>query len=372
MIFTGLVSLFLLSAYIFTFFHFYLIWVKHKAYEAAFDSKDYPVLSVVVALRDVEDHVEALINSLKNQDYPAGKLEFIFVDDHSSDRTCQRLVAKTADMVNGRIIQLSEGNPGKKQALFAGVSNARGDLIVTTDADCTHPPGWLRIMADFYTTGHYRLISGPVRIFPATTFLERFQALEFASLTGTGGASFLAGSPLMCNGANLAFEKALFLEAYKHIHPGIPTGDDIFLMLYTKRHFPGRSGFVKHPQAIVNTRPVNNWLIFLQQRIRWASKSSYYRDKALVFMSVLILTTGVWTVFLLVSGLYDARMLVAFTVFIVLKSIPDIFFLERIIHFNGQRNLLRIFIPSQLLYPFYILIAAVGGLIKSGVYKRIG
>lgn len=372
MIFTGLVSFFLISAYIFTFFRFYLVWVKHKKYDPGFESKDYPVLSVVVALRDEEDHVEALVNSLRNQDFPDGKLEFIFVDDHSSDQTYQRLTAMTADMVNGRIIQLSEGPPGKKQALFAGVSGARGDLIVTTDADCTHPPEWLRIMADFYATGHYRLISGPVRIFPATTFLERFQALEFASLTGTGGASFMSGSPLLCNGANMAFEKALFLEAYKHILPVVPTGDDIFLMLYTKRHYPGRSGFVKHPKAIVNTRPVKNWFVFLQQRARWASKSSYYRDPALVYVSILILITGAWTVFLLVSGLFDARMLLAFTTFVVLKSIPDIFFLEQIIHFNGQRNLLRIFIPSQLLYPFYILIAAVGGLIKSGIYKRIG
>ncbi len=228
------------------------------------------------------------------------------------------------------------------------------------------------MMASFYCTCPSRLISGPVRISPATSFFSRLQALEFLSLTGTGGASFLNGEPLLCNGANLAFERELFLEAYPFLYPQVPTGDDMFLMLYTLRHYPGSLRYLKSPDAIVDTRPVPTPAAFFSQRMRWASKAGLYRNSRLILLSLLVFLFNAWLITLAALSFTGGSCAWIFAAFFFLKSLVDYVFLKAFCGFNRQENLMKVFIPSQLIHPFYILAAAAGGWILSGRYRQNG
>ena len=53
--------------------------LKIKSYETL------PSVSVVVAARNEEDHIQHLINDLISQEYPLDKLEVVIVNDRSSD-----------------------------------------------------------------------------------------------------------------------------------------------------------------------------------------------------------------------------------------------------------------------------------------------
>src|SRR5690606_33611866 len=100
------------------------------------------------------------------------------------------------------------GSP-KKDAITLAVSKAKHEWIFTTDADCTLPENLLNNLNSFIQTTSTKMIVGPVLALPENRFfISHYQFLESLTLGGvTMGASGMR-NPLMCNGANLAYEKA--------------------------------------------------------------------------------------------------------------------------------------------------------------------
>src|SRR5213075_2078285 len=125
-----------------------------------------------------------------------------------------------------------------------------------------------------------RFISGPVKLEEGNSLFGKMQVTEFASLIGTGAASIGFGMPNMCNGANLAFEKAAFVAVNGYAgNDKIASGDDEFLMHKIHSQFPGSVCFLKNPKAIVRTNVQQSLSGFLSQRIRWASKWKFYDNR---------------------------------------------------------------------------------------------
>src|SRR4030095_3544460 len=113
-------------------------------------------ISVIIAARNEEANIEALINSLAGQTYPKQLFEVIVVDDHSEDRTWE-LIQQNAIALSLKCIRLKDRvrpdenlRSYKKRAIEEGISLATGELIVTTDADCRFEPEWLRTIAAFH------------------------------------------------------------------------------------------------------------------------------------------------------------------------------------------------------------------------------
>ena len=127
-----------------------------------------PSLTVVVPARNEQDTVGACVDSVLAQDYPADRLTVIVVDDDSQDATSEvvrqrmtpayALAGGDAADVEGdgrlRLVRIPENRrrerAHKKAAIEKAVAHATGDVILTTDADCTVPPGWARAMASAF------------------------------------------------------------------------------------------------------------------------------------------------------------------------------------------------------------------------------
>jgi len=75
----------------------------------------------------------------------ANPLELVFVDDGSADDTFERIKAAAAKDERIRYVSFSR-NFGKEAALYAGLTHATGDLVVTMDADLQHRPELLKEM----------------------------------------------------------------------------------------------------------------------------------------------------------------------------------------------------------------------------------
>lgn len=96
----------------------------------------YPRVSLIVAARDEERHVDAAVRSLLRQSYP--DVQFIVVDDRSSDdtpRLLARLAAEDPRLQVVRIDTLPPGWLGKNHALHVGAQRADGELLLFADAD---------------------------------------------------------------------------------------------------------------------------------------------------------------------------------------------------------------------------------------------
>jgi cellulose synthase/poly-beta-1,6-N-acetylglucosamine synthase-like glycosyltransferase len=159
----------------------------------------------VVPVRNEEGCVAGLLESLSRQDYP--EAEFIFIDDVSTDKSPELLKDFTAAHPSARLISLTE-NPGpnrKQYALIRGIEEARGNLLLFTDADCEVPSRWISAMAARMEDKDIALTIGPVFKKAETdggeawrpSFFKRYQcfdhAIRYLYLMGSTGLGAAGG-----------------------------------------------------------------------------------------------------------------------------------------------------------------------------------
>lgn len=105
-----------------------------------------PSVSIIVPARNEEGNLPGLLSSLTAMEYP--DFEILVVDDQSEDGTAAAVVgavegnAKALRLIQGRA--LPEGWFGKPWACVQGAREAKGDLLLFTDADTRHAPDLLR------------------------------------------------------------------------------------------------------------------------------------------------------------------------------------------------------------------------------------
>ncbi|MCO5100967.1 MAG: glycosyltransferase [Burkholderiaceae bacterium] len=112
-----------------------------SAAQAGFAGAQAPRVSVVVPVYDEQTVLEALFARL----YPALdalaiSYEIVFVDDGSRDRSAQLLAEQFRRRPDVTRVVLFASNFGQHRAILAGFEYARGDRIVTLDADLQNPP----------------------------------------------------------------------------------------------------------------------------------------------------------------------------------------------------------------------------------------
>ncbi len=313
------------------------------------EEENLPSISVIIAVKNEESCLPDLISDLKSLDYPEDKLEILIVDDHSSDSTTG--IIKNVSIVN---YLLSKGR-GKKQAIATGLEYAKGELILTTDADCSLKSSWIRSYADMYISEKPDLIIGQVKPERRKGLISVLSELEFYSLQAVTGGLALAGRPIMCNGANLGFRKSAVKNYLQSVNSDIASGDDMFL-LHTIKKSGGRITWLNNDDGTVSTQLPNKIKAFFSQRSRWAGKSIYYKDfdTILVGLSTLIANLSIIAaiVLIIINPIFWPLAIALF----LAKTIPEFLLLSGYLKNPGKLKLLLLFLPASLLYPFYVLI----------------
>ena len=316
-----------------------------------------PKVSIVIAMRNEESEIPRLIAALKKQIYPTDALEFILVNDHSTDATLALLEQATID--NLQIVNMPEGEFGKKNAIEKAVQIAMGDIILATDADCSFTPNWVRIMVGYFADDQIQLVSGPVGFHKQTGIFQSLQALEFASLIGSGAGAIGMGNAIFCNGANMAYRKAIFLEVNDFEADKAVSGDDVFLLHSVKKKYPKSIAFAKNEEAIVTTEGVQTIKGFINQRKRWTAKSSGYKDWASIYTSFLVLVTNLIGVLLIGLLLFDVSYLSYFIYYFGLKLLADLYLLFPVLSFFKRKDLVKWILPFEFIYSFYIVLIVI-------------
>lgn len=335
-------------------------------------------VSVLIPARNEAENIAACIRSVLACRYPRHLLEIIVVDDHSTDATFQ--IAATFQEENVRCIRLSDYLPKhqpvnayKKKAIETGASLASGTLLVTTDADCSVPEAWLECMAAAYERDQPVMIAGPVVFRREKKFVQAFQALDFLSMQGITASVHALRIGNMCNGANLGFTREAFLQVdgYSDVDH-LASGDDYLLMMKMQRSFPGKIIYLKTPEAIVTTAAQPDWRSFMQQRIRWASKSGKYDDhKITAMLAVTYLFNLVLCMLTLLGiGLGESAYLCAAILLFSGKLFCEGIYLIPITAFFKRQRLLLLFPLMQPLHILYVISAGLLGL--AGVYQWKG
>jgi biofilm PGA synthesis N-glycosyltransferase PgaC len=308
-------------------------------------------LSVVIAVRNEEENIEKCINSLLLQDYAINDFEIIVVDDHSSDKTVEIVEIFCKKNNNIRLLKLVD-KYAKKEAIKLGVESAKYTIIATTDADCLLPLNWLNIISSQLESKASMLL-GPIKFKEQKGFLNAFQQLDLFAMQGLTFGLLNYQKPIINNGANLSFLKEDFLNSFSKINQKNPSGDDVFLLEQLKLKSKNIVGFL-HQKFIVETNPEETLLGFFNQRIRWASKSKYYRDNWLMFFSFLVLSINLLTIFIYFHLVLIDENRGVYIILLLTKWLIDFILLFLVSSFFDKRRKMIYFLLVQLVYPFYI------------------
>jgi glycosyltransferase involved in cell wall biosynthesis len=336
-------------------FYLPIIWANRFAKEIApieWDGKDN--FSIIVPYYNEEDALPRLIDSL--QESAIQPDEIIFVDDFSTDSSATLLRTLTKKLPHVKCIP-NTNKPGKKIALTEGINHARNNIIVSTDADCLMHPNWLNKLIGTHVSNDNIFTFGLVEYISNDHWLGMYQWMESRALMASGMGLFRLKMPVMCNGANLVFNK----DGWKEVggyegKKAILGGDDIFLMHALWKKDPTKIGYCLDEEAVVYTAPHKQFGKFMRQRKRWANKTGKY-DLAfaniipflvagvnlfILVCFILLLVSGEWG---LAFGLLVAKALVDYYNIVSLKQ--------------GFRNCVSFVMILQyqlfqLIYPFLL------------------
>ena len=352
----------LLGVYALLIFYYHRIWDRIPVPADSPANIFVPTVrvSVIIPARNESLHIGNCLHSLLNQTYPGALTEIIIVNDFSTDDTAARVLEfgdkctllNLADYISDPV------NSYKKKAIETGIAHSSGELIICTDADCSMGADWILTLVQAYQKENLLFIAAPVKIIPDGSAISIFQTLDFISLQGITGAAVYKNLYPMCNGANLAYARKAYetVGGFSDIDH-IASGDDMLLMKKIQAEFPGKSGYIRDPRAIVSTGSAENIRSFFNQRIRWASKISHYKHPATFITLALVFLVNASLLLLFISCFFYGhwRWLL---IFIAFKTISEYFFVSKVAAFFQQQSLMKYF---PLCQPFHICYTVIAG-----------
>lgn len=373
--------LWLCGCIILAFFYFILQYTYKKNWEAIPVTAEptympFTQVSIIIPARNEEDNIINLLQSIQSNDYPKEYFEVIVIDDHSEDGTFSVVQGLAYD--NVAIYHLKDLLPAdtyteayKKRAIEAAIHIARGELIVTTDADCIVGEKWLKTIAHIYEKEKCAAIVAPVLFVPQDNLFEQFQALDFSGMIAITFASIKMKMYNMANGANLAFSKAAFIDVGGYA--GIDhkaSGDDMLLIYKIAKTYDGKVSMAKSEEALVYTRPVRDLNGFLQQRFRWTSKAADYQDRRItVILSLVYLFVLSIAVNLVLGCVMIHELLYLFLLQCIVKYISDYLLLSSVTNFFDKSIWMKNFFMKELLHSLYIVFVGTLGNIMPYKWK---
>ncbi|MEN3323271.1 glycosyltransferase [Mariniflexile soesokkakense] len=327
--------------------------------------------SIVISFRNEAENLPALLKSISSLNYPRELFEIIFVDDDSEDDSVEIIKKTLENPSNISIIKNKRvSNSPKKDAISTAIKQAKNEWIVTTDADCLLPKYWLDSFDAFIQKKSANCIAAPVTYFNKNSFLNRFQLLDLLSLQGATMGGFGINKPFLCNGANFAYKKSLFIELNGFEgNTNTASGDDIFLLEKAVKKHPKEVHYLKCNYAIVKTHTQPTWETLLAQRIRWAAKTSAYNNWFGKFTGLIVLLNNTLIIVLLallIAGIFNLK---AFLYICIVKFNIDFFLIYKSAVFFNQKSVLKSFIIGFLVYPFFSVYIAFISMFSSYKWK---
>lgn len=138
-----------------------------------------PTLSIIIPLFNEEESLDLCYQSLWNTFQSYGdKVEFIFIDDGSSDNTPELVKKLALEDSRVKCIFFSR-NFGKEAAMSAGIDFAQGDFVAQIDADLQDPPELIPEMIAYAQKNDFDVVYGVRTDRQGETWLKKLTSYLF-------------------------------------------------------------------------------------------------------------------------------------------------------------------------------------------------
>lgn len=314
--------------------------------------------SIIIPARNEEGIIKACLQSVLQQNYPNHLYEIIVVDDFSEDETASIVEKLSQQNTQLQLIKMANVlgetkiNSYKKKAVEIAIQQAKGNWIVCTDADCVVPLNWLLCFDNYIQQKQVEFVAAPVQFIKDESWFNLFQQIDFATLQAITAATTNNNFHTLCNGANMAYSKQAYVavDGFKGVDD-VASGDDLLLLQKIKNKFGNKIGYMLHTQAIVQTYAMPTLQTFLNQRIRWASKTKRYTDSNMLFVLTTAFLLNLNLLISFVTMWFCNWLVIYFFVLIVLKAVAEWQLISKAKSYFVQTN----FASYLLLQPFHIV-----------------
>lgn len=326
-------------------------------------------VSVVIAARNEEDRILPCLQSLEKINYPPDKFEIIFVDDCSEDNTPVMIDEYCKKHDNWNLIRIDEKSneiKGKKNALLNGISQSKGEIIFTTDADCIVPENWIKEMVSYFEPN----VSMVIGHSPITQKKGLYQKiLQFDNLFSAIAASAPTklGNPISSIGRNLAYRKSAYEDVGSFLAlKQYRSGDDI--LLTEKFHYlnDGKIDFCAHPETFVKTQPPEKFSEIFHQQVRKNSKALLKSPTSILFSVVLFF----YYLFFLIFPFLFLKYLTLWLIIFALKFLLEFINLSKAAKIFKLAHTIKYIPMMQFIYPFHIMLFSLLGIFQLYQWKK--
>jgi len=305
--------------------------------------------TVIVAARNEEKNILRCMKSLNSLIYPEGKLEIILVDDRSTDETGKIIDGYICDKPKfKKILTKKEIGilKGKTNALANALELARGEIILTTDADCEVNPLWVKTTASYYKED-IGVVNGFTTQFANSGF-SGMQALDFIYLLTAAAGMINLKKPLSCIGNNMSYRKKAYMEVggYESLPFSVTEDFNLMWSIYSLGKYKIILPLDKC--ALITSMPCSDFKNLYRQKKRWAVGGI-----DIPFRGYLVMAWGFLThTCMLLTPLFFSAVCLYLLIF---KLAIDFFVLYFVHKQLGITKNLRYFIHFQIYYLLYVI-----------------
>ncbi|HET6487656.1 MAG TPA: glycosyltransferase [Spirochaetia bacterium] len=268
------------------------------------------IAEVIVAVRNEEKLLPRLLSALGAQ--TRRDCLFLLVDDRSTDATPQLLERFCRDLGSrARLLRAErepEGLTGKQAALDLAFSQARGDVLLFTDGDCSPPPTWVEEMMRHFADPRTGVVLGRIELESRKGFLLRFQGFEQPLLNQYNFGSLGVGLPTGGFGNNMAVRAVAVRQTGGFQALGFSVTEDAMLLDAVCRGAGWKGAVCTASGAAMLTDPKPTWREYVNQHTRWNAGAIYSADfvtRASYWFVVVFYLTG--SLLVLPLGFLDWR-----------------------------------------------------------------
>lgn len=336
--------------------------------------------TVIIPARNEENNILQCLYSILKTKTPF-PFEIIVVNDFSEDKTGNLAKEFFSQYPIGKVIDLDKHLNAqepivayKKKALEIAIREARYPWIVQTDADCTVSDGWLQALFFDIDERHTTYIAGPVKFIPhpksRDQFLFALQAIDFMTMQAITAATHYFDIGSMSNGANLAFQKAVFerVNGYSGIDE-VASGDDMLLIEKINQQYPKSGRYQAKQECIVHTHAQDSWGSFISQRVRWSSKNAKYQDHRLTLILAVVYLFNLQFLILTVASFFNTIYLYLGLGLLLAKLLVELFLVIPAAKFFNNQKVLWFFPILQPLHILYIISTGFLGVVGKYEWK---
>jgi hyaluronan synthase len=248
-------------------------------YREPADAGHLPSVSMIIAVKNEEDHIAETVDYCFRGRYPSDLREVMVIDDGSTDRTWEVLNGLLKIYPCLRIFKFDK-NKGKRHAMALGAEQAKNEILVYVDSDSFLEFDALYKIVQPFADPTIGAVAGHIQVIvDDTNPISKMESIRYyVSHRLVKAAESIYGAVTCCSGAFSAYRRDAVMRVLQpwlnqmFLGTIATFGDDRSLTNFVlKTH-----RVVFHAGAVCRTFVPSKWGVFFRQQLRW--KKSWTRE----------------------------------------------------------------------------------------------